>query len=90
MSLSAKTLKKTINIICADFTSTRVAVFKQRSGNSLVLGPRSSIGENSGGPMKPLIVPFFLSSKNSCKEPLYGDSYVEKIILGPVKVLEDQ
>ena len=42
-------------------------------------GPQSSTSENSGGPMK-----------NSCTEPFYGGSYVEKIILGPVKVLEDQ
>ena len=53
-------------------------------------GPRSSTGENSGGPMKTLIVPVLLSGKKkSCREPLYGNSYVEKK-LGPVKVLEDQ
>ena len=55
-------------------------------------GPRSSTGENSGGPMKTLIVPVLLSGKqNYCRESLlvYGDSNDEKK-LGPVKVLEDQ
>ena len=33
-------------------------------------GPRSSTGENSGGPMKTLIVPVLLSGKNSCRERL--------------------
>ena len=42
-------------------------------------GPRSSTGENSGGPMKTLIVQVLLSSKQkSCMEPLYGDFDVEK------------
>ena len=51
-------------------------------------GPRSSTGENSGGPMKTLIVSVLLyGKKNLCREPLYGDSNVEKK-LGPVKVLE--
>ena len=53
-------------------------------------GPRSLTNENSGGPMKTLIVPVLLSGKKFLQEPLYGDSYVEKIILGPVKVLGDQ
>ena len=40
---------------------------------------RSSMGENSGGPMKTLIVPVLLSGKKkSCREPLYGDSNDEK------------
>ena len=53
-------------------------------------GPRSSTGENSGGPMKTLSVPVLLSGeKNCCRESLYGDSTVGKK-LGPVKVLEDQ
>ena len=42
-------------------------------------GPRSSTGENSGGPTKTLIVLVLLSGKkNCCREPLYGDSNVEK------------
>ena len=41
-------------------------------------------------PWKPLLCRSSCPVKNSCREPLYGDSYVEKIILGPVKVLEDQ
>ena len=53
-------------------------------------GPRSSTGENSGGPMKTLIVLVLLSGKkNCCRESLNGDSNDEKK-LGPVKVLEDQ
>ena len=48
-------------------------------------GPRSSTGENSGGPMKTLSVPVLLSGKKSCcKESLYGDSNVKKKI-GPIK-----
>ena len=49
-------------------------------------GPRSSTGENSGGPMKTIVV--LSGKKKSCREPLYGDSNVEKK-WDPVKVLED-
>ena len=52
-------------------------------------GPRSSTGENSGGPMKTIVVPVLLSGKKKfCREPLYGDSNVEKK-WDPVKVLGD-
>ena len=48
-------------------------------------GPRSSTGENSGGPMKTLSVPVLLSSKKSCcMESLYGDYNVKKKI-GSIK-----
>ena len=54
-------------------------------------GPRSLTGENSGGPMKTLIVPVLLSgNKIAVGSPSRGILiYIEKK-LGLVKVLEDQ
>ena len=60
----------------------------QTSGNPPVPGPQPV--KTVEDRWKPLL---YLSSclvKNSSREPLYGDSNVEKIILGPVKILEDQ
>ena len=60
-------------------------VSKQHTDIGKSTGPRSSTGENSGGPMKTLSVPVLLSGKKSCcKESLYGDSNVKKKI-GPIK-----
>ena len=53
-------------------------------------GPRSSTGENSGGPMKTLTVPVLLSGKKiPVGSPSMGILMLKKII-GLVKVLEDQ
>ena len=43
-------------------------------------GPRSLTSENSGGPMKTLIVPVLLSGKkNSCREPSMGTLMLKKL-----------
>ena len=60
----------------------------QTLGNPPVLGSRPV--KTVEDPWKPLSCRSSCPVKNSCREPLYGDSYVEKIMLGPVKVLEDQ
>ena len=56
-------------------------------------GPRSSTGENSGGPMKAFVVLVLLSGKTFLKGALNGDSYVKKNYIrscksfgGPVKL----
>ena len=52
-------------------------------------GPRSSTGENSGGPMKTLIVLVLLSGKKiAVGSPPMGILMLKK--LGPVKIMEDQ
>ena len=59
--------------------NTDKMVWRRMSEIGKSTGPRSSTGENSGGPMKTLIVPVLLSGKeNFCREPLYEDSNVEK------------
>ena len=68
------------NVYCNRYTVC-VIIYRHREIH------RSSTSENSGGPMKTLIVSVLLSGKKSCGKPLYGDSYVERIILGPVKSL---
>ena len=60
----------------------------QTWGNPPILSPRPV--KTAEDPWKPLLCQSCCPVKNSCREPLYGDSYVEKNILGPVKVLEDQ
>ena len=53
-------------------------------------GPRSSTGENSGGPVKTRIVPVLLSGKKiAVGSPSIGILILKKKI-GLVKVLEDQ
>ena len=78
------------------FVTNTATLYSERSenimiqtlGNPPVLGPRPV--KTVEDPWKPLLCRSSSPVKNSCREPLYGDSYAEKIILGPVKVLEDQ